>query len=75
MKNMTDTELAAAERKHDDMFNEGGEGYNPYTDEINDRLRRSSVKLPRTAADVVYELANTYEPEKVAALRAELSTF
>ena len=36
-KEMTDAELSQAARRYDDGMNEGGEGYNPYREEISRR--------------------------------------
>jgi hypothetical protein len=45
---MTRTELKEAAREYDDICNEGGEGYNPYRDEM---AKRDRVASPKTKYD------------------------
>ena len=83
MTNMTAAELTAAAKKYDNLHNEGGEGYNPYRDEIDNRAIDARKNAPRTEDDVLRDLerydssiareCGTYNADKVAALNAELA--
>ena len=80
----TDTELRDAEKNHDAVYNEGGEGYNPYRDEREARERKQADSMPKDReSEIVHELSildcaiaresGTHNMEKIAALRAELA--
>ena len=47
---MTDRELRAQAKRYDDTHNEGGEGYNPYRNEIEKRSYNSSRVLETSSA-------------------------
>jgi len=63
---------------------EGGEGYNPYAAELDRRADLVEAARPRSAADVLRDLAaldcaiaresGTYDQARIDALRAELAT-
>jgi len=69
------------EKKYDNLFNEGGEGYNPYRTEREQK--ENEIKRPRTRDDILRELqsldcslareSGTYNPEKIKQLQDELS--
>ena len=79
IKEMTTQELDRAAQEHDHTYNEGGEGYNPYRSEMDDRAYRK----PRTrgSAEVLHEISildcsiarecGTFNAERVAALKEE----
>ena len=76
--------LAAKVTVHDNLYNDGGEGYNPYRDEIERRELAASAR-PRDRSDVLRDMerkdcssareSGTYDPAEIAALEAELSEF
>jgi hypothetical protein len=78
---MSESDLLVAARSYDAVHNEGGEGYNPYRDEIAQRSNRARAEKPRTKGDVLHELmlidnavareCGTYDADRVAALQAE----
>ncbi len=69
------------ERNHDETHNGGGEGYNPYRQEREEREAAALADLPRTRHDIIHELgvldcsiareSGTYDAKRIAALRAE----
>jgi hypothetical protein len=83
MKNLTDSELNTAARKHDNLHNEGADGYNPYRDEIRRRKIEAAQSQPRTRDRIIRDLerydsniareSGTYDKAKVDALNAELA--
>ncbi len=87
-ENPTTNQLAANAAEYDRAHNEGGEGYNPYTAELERREieaetsrpitrdeRRSQIlgELERLDCSIARE-SGTYDADKVAALRAELNS-
>jgi len=50
---MTPAELASAARNYDNAINEGGEGYNPYTSEIERRDYAEAAGRPKTKQDEI----------------------
>ncbi len=87
-RQLTTQQLTSKATEHDRSMNEGGEGYNPYTDEIERREieaeanrpitrggRRSQIlgELERLDCSIARE-SGTYDADKVAALRAELNS-
>ena len=48
---MTDTDLKRLAREYDRVNNEGGDGYNPYRNEINDRERAANDADPHVRLD------------------------
>ena len=82
-KTMTTEELRKAAKSYDLGMNEGGEGYNPYTNEIKNREMKEIKKAPRGQWEVLKDLerydcsiakeCGTYNAEKVAELRKELA--
>ena len=53
---MTMEQLRQAARDHDNIHNEGGEGYNPYREEIAQRLRAEAAARPKTRKDRIDDL-------------------
>lgn len=82
-KTMTEAELVTAARDYDRAMNEGGEGYNPYRSELARRDAEHEATRPRERYDILRDLerldcaiareSGTYDPERIAALRAELA--
>jgi len=82
-KTMAIEELRKAAKSYDLGMNEGGEGYNPYTNEIESREMEEIKKAPRGQWEILTDLerydcslakeCGTYDSDKVAALRKELS--
>jgi len=82
-RTISDAELRSRAREHDGIYNEGGEGYNPYRAEMDRRYRQAARNQPRTRDDVLRDLervdcsiareSGTWDAEKVAALNAELA--
>jgi hypothetical protein len=77
---MTEQELIEAAEKYDRIYNEGGEGYNPYRQELEDRY--AARPKERTEDTILKEIAaldcavaresGTFDQAKVDALRKEL---
>jgi len=86
IEKMTNEELREVAKKYDLMQNEGGEGYNPYNVELDNREREAWENRPRTLADkkreIYHELerkdstiareSGTYNQAEIDALRNEL---
>lgn len=80
---MKNDELKKMAEKYDAIHNEGGEGYNPYREEMMQREYEAAAKHPRTEDAVLRDLercdcdlareCGTYNEAKVAALHAELA--
>jgi len=80
---MTIADLHKKAAEYDRINNEGGEGYNPYRAEIEQRQADERRNAPREEYDVLRDLeiydstlareCGTYDEAKVAALRAELA--
>lgn len=75
--------LAQKAQEYDNLNNEGGEGYNPYRQQLKDQaIREYNATHVRDEYDVLRDLerydcsiareCGTYDAEKVSALRAEL---
>lgn len=87
MKDMTVTQLREKSRNYDRINNEGGEGYNPYRDELERREMATEAARPKTSADRKREIyhqleikdcsiareCGTYNQAEIDALRAELA--
>jgi len=85
MKTMSTTDLRAAAKRYDDQFNDGGDGYSPYSNELEDRATAARKAEPICPAarqhDILREverltcsaakMSGTYDAAKVAALRTE----
>jgi len=85
---MTEQELVIAARNHDNVMNEGGDGYNPYNNELERRAAKSQAKAaaeyaatPRGKIDALYRridrecgsIAREWgDTEKIDALEASL---
>jgi len=86
MKNMTTAQLIESARKYDNAMNEGGEGYNPYREELARREMEAESNRPKTLADrkasvlraleikdcSVARECGTYDQSEIDALRTEL---
>jgi len=86
MKNLTDKQLQAEAKAWDDGMNEGGEGYNPYTDELERREMEEQRNKPKTLTDRKFEIyheleikdcaiareCGTYNQDEIDKLRKEL---
>ena len=87
MKNLDDNQLAKKAREYDNINNDGGEGYNPYRDEIDRRgfeYEKNRPKSLQEQKNAVYRRLNvvdcsiarecgTYDPEEVDALKSKLA--
>lgn len=87
IKTMTDAELAKAARNYDRVQNEGGEGYNPYTEEQHRRASAAEAARPKSRQEQMSAIirridtldcsiareSGTYDAARVAALRADLA--
>jgi len=60
---MTDRELRDAAKNYDNIQNEGGEGYNPYTSEIERREYETAASKPMTKQDKIDALQSTIRKE------------
>ena len=60
---MTDQELFNAARNYDNIQNESGEGYNPYTSEIERREYEAATSRPMTKQDKIDALHDTIRIE------------
>jgi len=56
MKDMTNSQLEAAARQYDNINNEGGDGYNPYREEMARRDFAAAKAMPRTEYDILRDL-------------------
>lgn len=85
LNEMTIEELNVAKRNYDKGHNEGGEGYNPYADEIS-RREAAHIKAnptPRTRYDITRDINRVYQSSgnyidggaEINALNAELAAF
>jgi roadblock/LC7 domain-containing protein len=84
---MTDQHLTAEARRYDNAMNEGGEGYNPYRDEINRRRHAAEAARVKTPEERIATLqrkiaaedcsiareSGTYDAAKIATYRAEIA--
>lgn len=80
---MTTNALNAAAQNYGNEEFGGGEGYNPYSAELDRRQSERMAKSPRTATDVRSDISRidcsmaresgTYDADKVAALEKELA--
>jgi hypothetical protein len=87
ISDMGTTQLEQAARDHDRLQNEGGEGYNPYRNEIASRARAVAAARPRSLTEQLHETlreidiqdcsiareSGTYDATRVAALREQAS--
>lgn len=87
MENLTTEQLRAKARQYDNINTEGGEGYNPYSDEIDRRAMAKSAARPKTRSDRKYEIlheleikdcsiareSGTYNQAEIDGLRAQLA--
>ena len=81
---LSNSDLIKKATDHDEIYNEGGEGYNPYRTEIDRRYRETQASQPRTRYDILTDLerydssiareSGTHDTAKVASLNAELAT-
>jgi len=79
---MTEAELVAAEARYNRTVNEGGEGYNPYTAELQDRAAKAHAAAPMTRDDLVRLLdrldctiareSGTYDAARCDAIKAQI---
>lgn len=82
MSGMTEAELVAAEARYNRTVNEGGEGYNPYTAELQDRAAKAHADAPMTRDDLVSLLdrldcavareSGTYDAARCDAIKAQI---
>lgn len=80
MSGMTEAELVAAEARYNRTVNEGGEGYNPYTAELQDRAAKALADAGLTRDDLVSQLerldcavareSGTYDAARCDAIKA-----
>ena len=87
LNQMTRNELEAAAGKYDQDINEGGEGHNPYRNEIDNRERAAAAAKPVTAGErrdeIVHRLSiidtaryremSATAADEITALKAELA--
>ena len=60
---MTIEQLQAAERRHDDTYNEGGDGYNPYTAKIEERACEREAARVKSNDELICDLYHKMETE------------
>ncbi len=84
--NLTDNQLLEKAQQYDDLYNEGGEGFNPYRDELEKRTMAELSKEPETLAERKRKIMKqielkdssvarefgTYNKKEIDALRAEV---
>lgn len=74
MKNLTKQQLADQARKYDHVQNEGGEGYNPYREELERREMAEEFSRPKNRAERKYRIRRELE-RKDCALARECGTY
>lgn len=85
---LSNAQLIEKAKEFDSVVNEGGEGYNPYRNEIKNRAMEAAASEPKTRSDRKAEIAHeleikdcsiaresgTYNQAEIDALETELET-